>query len=223
MSNYVSTKVIELGSCAFRQFGAKHSHCQYLHGYQLKGKFWFGCNTLDEKNWVVDFGGLKQLKSILQNQFDHTLCIADSDPCLPVFQQLHQLGACDLRIMVGGVGIEKTAEWCFNAADKFIKDTYGDRCWVEKVEVFEHELNSAIYHKPVAATYSVTTSDTYNFSDNTTVTQDTVHTPTPPPIAETQTPEPPPAAPTGPRPAQVGRGQVTTGWSNPFAGTSWGA
>lgn len=31
MSMYQSTKVIELGSCAFRQWRAEHSHCKYIH------------------------------------------------------------------------------------------------------------------------------------------------------------------------------------------------
>jgi 6-pyruvoyltetrahydropterin/6-carboxytetrahydropterin synthase len=153
MSNqYSSTKVLELGSCAFRQFGANHSHCQYLHGYQLKAKFWFGCKELDEKNWVVDFGGLKDLKKILNDQFDHTLCIAANDPCLELFKELEKQGACVLRIMEKGVGIERTAEWCFNAASTLINEKYGDRCWVEKVEVFEHENNSALYEKPKTVT-----------------------------------------------------------------------
>jgi len=144
---YTSTKVIELGSCAFRQYGAKHSHCQYLHGYQLKAKFWFGCKELDFRNWVVDFGGLKDLKKILNDQFDHTLCVAADDPCLDQFKELEKLGACVLRIMPRGVGIEKTAEWCFKVAQDLIYSIYGSRCWVEKVEVFEHENNSAIYSK----------------------------------------------------------------------------
>jgi 6-pyruvoyltetrahydropterin/6-carboxytetrahydropterin synthase len=156
---YTSTKIIELGSCAFRQYGAKHSHCQYLHGYQLKAKFWFGCKELDEKNWVVDFGGLKDLKKILNDQFDHTLCIAADDPHLEKFKELDQLGACVLRIMPKGVGIERTAEWCFNTTQEYINSVYGDRCWVEKVEVFEHENNSALYEKPKPVTVQ---SVTYN-------------------------------------------------------------
>jgi 6-pyruvoyltetrahydropterin/6-carboxytetrahydropterin synthase len=147
MSNYTSTKVIELGSCAFRQYGAQHSHCQYVHGYQLKAKFWFGCKELDFRNWAVDFGGLKPLKDILQNQFDHTLCVAADDPCLDLWKQLEERGAAVLRIMPEGVGIERAAEWCFKTASDFIKEQYGDRCWVDKVEVFEHENNSAIYSK----------------------------------------------------------------------------
>jgi 6-pyruvoyltetrahydropterin/6-carboxytetrahydropterin synthase len=145
MSTYVSTKIIELGSCAFRQWRATHSHCSRVHGYQLKAKFWFGCSELDERNWAVDFGGLKELKAKLQHQFDHTLCIAADDPQLSLFQQLHDAKACDLRVMEKGVGIERTAEFCFNLASEHIKELTKGRCWVEKVEVWEHDLNSATY------------------------------------------------------------------------------
>lgn len=65
----------------------------------------------------------------------------------PGFQSEASPNGCDLRIMQGGVGIEKTAEWCFKAAKRFLEnnsETKG-RCWVSKVEVWEHEQNSAIY------------------------------------------------------------------------------
>jgi 6-pyruvoyltetrahydropterin/6-carboxytetrahydropterin synthase len=146
MSHFFSTKVIELGSCAFRQWRATHSHCQYIHGYQLKAKFYFGATSLDEKNWVVDFGGLKDIKKILNDQFDHTLCVAQDDPLLPFWQELNNQRGCQLRIMES-VGIEKTAEWCFNQVNKHITLATKGRCWLEKVEVFEHENNSAIYEK----------------------------------------------------------------------------
>lgn len=142
--NFQSTKIIELGSCAFRQWRAD-SHCKFVHGYRLIAKFWFGCSNLDERNWVVDFGGLKDLKSLLEKQFDHTLCIAGDDPCLSDFQQLHDRGAVDLRIMDKGVGIERTAEWCFETADTYIRAKTEGRCWLEKVEVWEHDKNSGIY------------------------------------------------------------------------------
>jgi len=143
MSKFRSTKVIELGSCAFRQPKAS-SHCKYLHGYRLVAKFLFGCNELDEKNWVVDFGGLKGLKNKLEDQFDHTTVISSEDPHLDTFKELHEKGIIDLRIM-DGVGIEKFAEFCYNLASSFIEDMTDGRCWVEKVEVWEHEKNSAIY------------------------------------------------------------------------------
>jgi 6-pyruvoyltetrahydropterin/6-carboxytetrahydropterin synthase len=150
---YQSTKIIELGSCAFRQpnaaynrtgAGSNSERCSKIHGYLLKAKFWFDCIELDDKNWVIDFGGLKELKYKLQYQFDHTLCIDNKDPLLPLFQELHDKKGCDLRIM-DGVGIEKTAEYCFKVANDYIKNSSNGRCWVSKVEVWEHELNSAIY------------------------------------------------------------------------------
>ncbi|CAB5226422.1 6-pyruvoyl tetrahydropterin synthase/QueD family protein [uncultured Caudovirales phage] len=204
--SYQSTKLIELGSCAFRQFGATHSHCHLVHGYQLKAKFYFGCSELDSNNWSVDFGGLKQLKQILNDQFDHTLCIAENDPLLEVFQHLHNLGGCNLKIM-SGVGIEKTAEWCFNAATQFLKDTYGDRCWVEKVEVYEHENNSAIYLKPatIAAPEQVQVITTSIPSEENTSVQASV---------EPVTPN---------HPVNVGNSRVTSGYSGLFDGISWGS
>jgi len=83
----------------------------------------------------------------LNKQFDHTLCISSNDPLLLLFQQLNDSGGCDLRVM-DAVGIEKTAEWCFKTAKEYLKEKCGDRCWVEKVEVYEHEANSAIYSEP---------------------------------------------------------------------------
>jgi 6-pyruvoyltetrahydropterin/6-carboxytetrahydropterin synthase len=143
--SYTSTKIIELGSCAFRQWRAEDTHCKYVHGYQLKAKFWFE-GELDDRNWVVNFGGLKELKYKLQNQFDHTLCIAEDDPSINIFKQLSNAGGCDLRIM-SAVGIEKTAEYCFNVANEFVKNMTDGRCKVVKVEVWEHDANSAIYAK----------------------------------------------------------------------------
>ena len=152
-TKYTATKVIELGSCAFRQWraadnrvnaGNNSDRCSKVHGYRLTAKFWFSCEKLDEKNWSVDSGSLKPLKEKLQHQFDHTLCVAKDDLLLPLFQQLNDQGGCDLRVM-DAVGIERTAEYCYNLADEYIKNLTDNRCWVEKVEVWEHENNSAIY------------------------------------------------------------------------------
>lgn len=151
---FKSTKIIELGSCAFRQPQAT-SHCRFLHGYRLIAKFWFEANELDENNWVVDFGGLKGLKKILENQFDHTTCISKDDPKLMLFEQMSDNGVCDLRVM-DGVGIEKFAEYCHKVANDFVHTFTNGRCCCVKVEVFEHEKNSAIYENPTVTTPKLT-------------------------------------------------------------------
>jgi len=217
--NYESTKIIELGSCAFRQWRANHSHCKFVHGYRLIAKFWFGCNRLDDKNWVVDFGGLKGLKTILENQFDHTLCIASDDPLLEEFKKLHTLGAVDLRIMENGVGIERTAEWCLKAADAFVRNLTLNRCWVTKVEVWEHEKNSAIATATKIFDAEIKTdkhnAEQYEFKFNN--NQNTISTSIQPQPAITTNN----AVVAGYSPAPVGS-VVTEGLGNPFGGTSWG-
>jgi 6-pyruvoyltetrahydropterin/6-carboxytetrahydropterin synthase len=221
--SYKSTKILELGSCAFRQWRADHSHCKYIHGYRLVAKFWFAAHYLDEKNWVVDFGGLKELKQVLEKQFDHTLCVSADDPLLEQFKALHASGAADLRIMEKGVGIERVADWCFDVADAHVRGITSNRCWVEKVEVWEHEKNSAIY---------VPNGDNINPYVATDITQTVVVQPnivtTPNEPLTTSVGAPSPAvveavnANNGPRPASVGN-KTTTGYGNPFGGTSWGA
>ena len=95
---YQSTKSYghEMGfSCCFRQWRAD-SHCRLLHGYALAFKFIFESKTLDVRNWVVDFGGLKPLKAMLQDTFDHTLLVAEDDPKKQVLLDLDRVrGARD--------------------------------------------------------------------------------------------------------------------------------
>lgn len=164
--HYFSTKTIELGSCAFRQPFA-NSHCKFLHGYRLVAKFIFACKNLDNNNWVVDFGGLKELKSILEHQFDHTTVVWEKDPQIELFRLLNERGVVDLRVMHDGVGIEKFAEYCFEVANKYIKGATNDRCWVESVEVWEHDKNSAFVKNAIPALSVVCdTKKVESFKDN---------------------------------------------------------
>ena len=205
--SYQSTKIIELGSCAFRQWRATHSHCRFLHGYQLKAKLWFGCSSLDDKNWCVDFGGLKELKAKLQHVFDHTTTVAADDPELATFEELDRKGIIQLRVLEKGAGVERVAEVVHSIANSYIKSLTNSRCWVDKVEVFEHEENSATF----------TTQSTSVSMSNQSVTLNDVNISTPPasePITE-------PAPVTNNNAAHVGP-NTSQGLGNIFAGTSWG-
>jgi len=141
---YLSTKIITLGSCAFRQPFAT-SHCRFIHGYRLQAKFWFTCNVLDGNNWVVDFGGLKKLKSVLEETFDHKTVVWAQDPDLNMFKILAERKIIDLVVFSDGVGIEKFAEFCYKTANSYVNELTTGRCWCSKVEVWEHPDNSAIY------------------------------------------------------------------------------
>jgi len=217
--NYQSTKIIELGSTAFRQWRAEHSHCKFIHGYKLVAKFWFSCNSLDDKNWVVDFGGLKDLKKLLEHQFDHTLCVAADDPLLSYFKQLNDLGAANLRVMEKGVGIERTAEWCFDVADSHIRGITNNRCWVEKVEVWEHDKNSAVVSYARENEFT-STNVVVKQNHVTTGNSETISTTIQPNISEVSN-----VVNAGVNLDQSAAPlycEKSKGFSNPFQGTSWG-
>ena len=144
---YLSTKTYghEMGfSCCFRQHKAE-SHCRLLHGYALSFKFVFGAEELDVRNWVVDFGGLKSLKKMLADTFDHTLIVAEDDPLLYDFNQLDLLGAARV-VEVEKAGCEAFAELVYQVTEQWLLDAgFAPRCVLLSVEVSEHGANSAIF------------------------------------------------------------------------------
>jgi 6-pyruvoyltetrahydropterin/6-carboxytetrahydropterin synthase len=171
-AKYLSTKTYgnDRGlSCCFRQWRSTHSHCSLLHGYSIGIKLVFESETLDDRNWVMDFGGLKAFKEWSEYMFDHTLVIAEDDPHRAMFEKMAELGlqdqggVCDIRI-VPAVGCEKFSELAYKKM-KNILETFqrGEACTIENgkifecrypvgqgvrlrsVEVFEHNANSAVY------------------------------------------------------------------------------
>lgn len=151
---YYSTKMYghEIGlSCAFRQWRAHDSHCKFLHGYALAIKIVFAAEELDVRNWVVDFGGLKSFKQLLENTFDHKTLVASDDPKFFLFQTLEAEGLIQM-VEVEKAGCEAFAELIHSCATTWLYDNgYGDRVHVHSVEVKEHGANSAIYQETPSA------------------------------------------------------------------------
>lgn len=145
---YKSTKTYghEVGlSCCFRQWKAE-SHCRLLHGYSLSFKFTFESPELDVRNWVVDFGSLKSLKSLLQDTFDHTLLVAEDDPKLDTLIELDKLHGLAKVVVVQAAGCEATARLVYEVAAQWLLDAgYGNDVRLTSVEVAEHGANSAIF------------------------------------------------------------------------------
>ena len=113
MKEFRSTKLFKGYSTAFRQWRAKHSHCQFVHGYAMEFKVTFEGN-LDELNWVCDFGCFKRngIKEHMNYMFDHTTIVAKDDPEIESFKYLASKGLIQLRIL-NHVGCEKFAEYVY--------------------------------------------------------------------------------------------------------------
>lgn len=149
---YLSTKTYghDLGlSVCFRQWRAKDSHCRFLHGYALRVHLEFEAEELDDRNWVIDFGGLKGFKAWLEAMFDHKMLIAEDDPQRSILVHLTDYDLAD-AVIVPATGCEAMAELVFAKAQAWLEDNgHFPRVSMRSVEVCEHGANSAIYELKV--------------------------------------------------------------------------
>lgn len=128
-------------SCVFRQHPAERSHCRFLHGYALKVSMTFQARQLDQRNWVVDFGGLKDIKAWLQENFDHKLVVAQDDPHLDELTALAGIGVAD-TVVVPAVGCEAFAQYIFDNVQDWCASN-APHAILMSVTVAEHDGNAA--------------------------------------------------------------------------------
>ena len=149
---YTSTKLFDGFSTVFRQWKAENTHCKFLHGYAVSFRVWFE-GELDERNWVWDFGGMKRAKGTIEgmnpkawmdHMFDQTTIIAEDDPELELFKEMHSKGIIQLRI-IPATGAEQFSKYIYEKLNAFIQEETEGRVKIVKVEVYEHERNSASY------------------------------------------------------------------------------
>ena len=144
MAKYTSTKTYnEIAPCAYRQWRAE-SHCNDIHGYAFSFHFEFESDTLDVRNWVMDYGGLRPLKNLLEEWFDHKLLVAQDDPNYDDLMKLQELGLAKIT-EVEATGCEALAAWLYEYVNTIFIPDYGeqDRIWCSKVEVRETTSNMA--------------------------------------------------------------------------------
>ena len=149
---FQSTKIFDGFSTVFRQWRADGTHCQFLHGYGISFKITFE-GELDERNWVWDFGGMKRAKGTIDGMnpkawmdymFDHTTIVAEDDPYVFTFQELHDCGVIQLRV-IPATGAEQFAKYIYDKVNEFVLQETNNRVRVTQVEFKEHNKNSAIY------------------------------------------------------------------------------
>jgi 6-pyruvoyltetrahydropterin/6-carboxytetrahydropterin synthase len=144
-SAHTCSKTFSGYPCTHRQW--RHSgHCRFVHGYSRSFTFWFQATALDQHGFVVDFSSLKALEAQLAEQFDHTFLVNADDPLLATWQQLHEQGALDLRVMTN-VGMEASAELVWSWANALLREREDGRACCFKVEARENEKNAASFEQ----------------------------------------------------------------------------
>ena len=83
-------------------------------------------------------------KAWMDHMFDHTTIIAEDDPELELFKEMHSKGIIQLRI-IPTTGAEQFSKYIYEKLNAFIQEETEGRVKIVKVEVYEHERNSASY------------------------------------------------------------------------------
>lgn len=145
MYQVVKTYGHDLGiSACFRQWRAK-SHCAFLHGYALSFQLTFESATLNDQNWVIDFGGLKEIKELIFGCFDHKLLVAEDDPELDTISSLAGLGIADV-VVLPATGCEAFALYVAKEIERWLfEHEHGGRVRLARLTVAEHSGNAATY------------------------------------------------------------------------------
>jgi 6-pyruvoyltetrahydropterin/6-carboxytetrahydropterin synthase len=150
---FTSTKeYVDAFPVAYRQWRADDKPgnipgCNKIHGYAFSMKFYFGTNDLDIRNWVVDYGGLSDLKAVLQDQFDHTLLCSADDPNIDWYMEAQKRGIAKV-VVLPRLGCEGLADQLYKYVNGvYIPDLLGkgeaERVWCYRVEVRETQSNMA--------------------------------------------------------------------------------
>jgi hypothetical protein len=95
----------------------------------------------------MDYGGLKELKKVLEGQFDHTLLVAESDPHMDWYKEAERRGIAQLTVLPN-LGCESLADMLYKYVNGvYIPDMLGqseaERLWCFKVSVRETQSNEA--------------------------------------------------------------------------------
>ena len=107
----------------------------------------FGRTFNPDCQGFADYGGLKELKNVLESQFDHTLLVAEDDPELETYKLLESKNMAKLTILPR-LGCEGLADMLYKYVNGvYIPDMWGqaeaDRLWCYRVEVRETQSNMA--------------------------------------------------------------------------------
>ena len=142
---YISTKKFTGYPCTHRQW-RDTGHCRFVHGYSREFMFWFKAESLDDKGWVMDFGGFKEFKKFLEDHFDHTFLANQDDPELELFREMDKKGIVKL-VVLPSVGMEGTSKFLHEKMNEYLMKKTQGRVYCFRVETRENEKNSGIYEE----------------------------------------------------------------------------
>lgn len=177
---FTCTKTFDCVSTAHRNWRAKDNpnrdskKCSYIHGYTKSFSIVFGCESLDEFQWVYDYGTtstgkertMTSIKKFIQETLDHGVTTDDQDPMLAKLFEMHELELIKLVVIPVKDGqsgsVEGLCRFMYNTFDPQLRRETNNRVWIESITISEHHKNSSTYTREEAICLN-----TQQFGDNT--------------------------------------------------------
>lgn len=162
---FTCTKTFDCVSTAHRNWRAASNtnrdskKCSLIHGYTKTFTFVFGCEELDEFQWVYDYGTtstgkertMTKLKNFINNDLDHGVTTDSDDPKLSLLEEMHDNELIKLIVIPvenGASGsVEGLCRYIYNVFDPQLREETNGRVWIESVTISEHHKNSSTFTK----------------------------------------------------------------------------
>lgn len=147
-----STKKFKYLPCAHAQWFDRNSDgtpgdCASVHGYDREVEITFA-GTPDDMGWIIAFGeATKPIKKFIEYYFDHVTVLPANDPRLDsIPESMTQPGGIlgTLRVLPYGVSMEMSSLFIWEHVNRYVRSVTKNRCYVCKVQVFEHDRNSGM-------------------------------------------------------------------------------
>lgn len=124
-------------------------HCKYIHGHNWGISVTIASRDLDENGFVFDFGNFKDFRAYLNEVFDHSVLINESDPEMSRWVELNDLGLMKVTV-VPLASCEGLAAHFFQYLSTYVRErTPSNRfARVTEVTVTEDSKNSATVTGP---------------------------------------------------------------------------
>lgn len=181
--SFTCTKTFDCVSTAHRNWRAKDNpnrdskKCSYIHGYTKSFSIVFECESLDEFQWVYDYGTtstgeertMTSIKKFIQETLDHGVTTDDQDPMLAKLYEMHELELIKLIVIPVKDGqsgsVEGLCRFMYNKFDPQLRSETNNRVWIESITISEHHKNSSTFtrDKETVITLNTPQIDATNF------------------------------------------------------------
>lgn len=170
---FTCTKTFDCVSTAHRNWRAKDNpnrdskKCSYIHGYTKSFSIVFGCESLDEFQWVYDYGTtstgeertMTSIKKFIQETLDHGVTTDDQDPMLAKLFEMHELELIKLVVIPVKDGqsgsVEGLCRFMYNTFDPQLRRETNNRVWIESITISEHHKNSSTFTRDKETTITL--------------------------------------------------------------------